>query len=291
MAAVRSPSVDTERVPVTGGVRVAVDRWDGEPGRRPFLLVHGLASNARLWDGVVARLRELGHPVATVDQRGHGRSDKPDAGYDMGTVAADMRIVVEHLGWDRPVVAGQSWGGNVVLELAASWPAGIAGVACVDGGWIELQRRFPDWEEARDRMAPPPTAGTPRERIESYLRGAHPDWPEGGIQGALACFEVRDDGTVAPWLTLERHLLVLRGLWEHHPSSLYAEVGAPVLLVPADTGDEGWTAEKRQAVEEAEKALASCRTHWFTGDHDIHAQHPVALADLLAGGVEDGFFR
>jgi pimeloyl-ACP methyl ester carboxylesterase len=109
------------------------------------VLVHGLASNARTWDGVAARLAALGHPVAAVDQRGHGRSDKPDTGYDFATVSADLAAVVAGLGWDRPLVAGQSWGGNVVLELAVRHPSVAGGIACVDGGTLEVARRFPSW--------------------------------------------------------------------------------------------------------------------------------------------------
>ena len=74
--------MQTTRVPVADGVDLAVDTFvpDREPadGSPSFVLVHGLASNARMWDGVAARLVERGHAAATVDLRGHGRSAKPD---------------------------------------------------------------------------------------------------------------------------------------------------------------------------------------------------------------------
>src|SRR6476660_8857533 len=107
----------TRRIEVAPGVELAVRSWDGAGGR-PFLLIHGLASNAHLWDGVANRLADLGHAVTAVDQRGHGQSDKPDIGYDFTTVTDDLAAIVAALGYERPVVAGQSWGGNVVLELA-----------------------------------------------------------------------------------------------------------------------------------------------------------------------------
>jgi len=115
--------------------------------RVPFLLVHGLASNSRLWDGVARVLVGLGHPVAAVDLRGHGRSDAPEDGYDIPTVATDLITVIDVLGWSRPVAVGQSWGGNVVIELAAAHPDVLGAVAAVDGGIIELADRFATWED------------------------------------------------------------------------------------------------------------------------------------------------
>ncbi len=47
--------------------------------------------------------------------------------------------MIERLGIERPVVAGQSWGGNVVLELAARRPELVRGIVCVDGGWLRAR--------------------------------------------------------------------------------------------------------------------------------------------------------
>ncbi|MEO5964561.1 MAG: alpha/beta fold hydrolase [Candidatus Limnocylindrales bacterium] len=287
----------TQRVPVAAEVEVAVDTW-GPVGvsssavdQAPFLLVHGLASNARMWDGVAARLAEREHAVATVDLRGHGRSSKPDGPYDMATVADDVAAVIGALGWDRPVVAGQSWGGNVVLELAHRHPDVVRGIVCVDGGWLEPCAAFPSWEACRDRLAPPRLAGLHRDDIEGYIRSAHPDWPETGIAGTLANFEVRPDGTITPWLTFDRHIAVLRGMWDHRPSDIYAGIPVPVLLVPADTGAGEQAQQKREGVALAAASLPNAHVRWFTADHDIHAQHPVELADVMLELTADGFFE
>ncbi len=159
-----------EHVRVTDEVTLAVRRHDGD--RRPFLLVHGLASNARLWDGVADHLAAAGHAVVAVDQRGHGQSSKPDQGYDFATVVADLVALMHALDLDRPVVAGQSWGGNVVLELAARHPDRAHAVALVDGGWIHLGDRFAEWAECEALMRPPPLAGTQYSRIAAAIRAA-----------------------------------------------------------------------------------------------------------------------
>lgn len=275
---------EERRVEVAPGVSLHVVDHPGEG--QAHLLVHGLASNLALWDGVAGLLAGQGHRVVAVDLRGHGRSDKPDDGYDMGTVAADVAALIEALELDRPWVAGQSWGGNVVVELAWSRPELVSGIACVDGGWIELRDRFADWDACRRQLTPPPTTGMTAAALEAGLRSAHQDWPEAGIQGVLACFEVRPDGTVAPWLTLDRHLAVLRGLWQHRPSSRYGEIEVPVLLVPAHRvgGNDFGT---RPAVEKAEAGLAHSRTVWIEGDHDLHAQLPDQVVAALLSAAEN----
>jgi pimeloyl-ACP methyl ester carboxylesterase len=213
-------------------------------------------------------------------------------------VAGDLAALIGQLGIERPVVAGQSWGGNVVLELAARHPELVRGLACVDGGWFEPSRDFADWDACRTALAPPRLAGRRLDEIEGYMRSAHPDWPESGILGVLANFEVRADGTVAPWLSFDHHIKVLHGMWEHHPSELYAGLAVPVLLAPADggraeAGDEAGDdriSRKRRDVEAAATIIPKVRVRWFTGDHDIHAQHPVELAAAMHDLCTDGFF-
>ncbi len=280
-------------VSASDGVGVHVRCWDGVADATPFLLVHGLSSNALLWAEVASVLAGEGHRVVALDQRGHGRSDKPDDGYDFATVTADLRAVVQSCGLRRPIVVGQSWGGNVVLELAWRWPALVRGVACVDGGWIELARQFPRWSDCAAALSPPPLDGLSRTEVERRLRAVHPDWPEPGIRATLGNFEHRPDGSVGPWLTRARHRQILRALWEHRPSERYEEVRAPVLLVPARS-DERWQdhvgREVGREVGAAEGSLPVSRTRWMTGDHDLHAQQPGALAAVLLEAAGDGFF-
>ena len=293
LAATVDPVHEFHAIP--SGVELHVLRWTPpdsvEPTGRSWMLTHGLASNAQLWDGVARRLAARGHLVITVDQRGHGRSSKPDDGYDVANCADDLALLIAELGLDRPAVAGQSWGGNVVLELGHRHPDLVAAIACVDGGFIDLSNAFPKWENCAEALAPPKLTGTPVATMQGWLDRSSADWPAEGRAGTMANFEVRDDGTIAPWLTFERHLTVLRGLWEHRPSEAYPGVRVPALLIPADTGDVSWTTSKRQAVDDAVRALPNGRAHWFSpAHHDVHAQQPVAVAALLHDALTDPTF-
>jgi pimeloyl-ACP methyl ester carboxylesterase len=274
---------------VDEGVMLSVVPWSLEGNGTPVVLVHGLASNARLWDGVAADLARRGHPVIAVDQRGHGLSSKPDGGYDFTTVTRDLHRLVSQLGWGRPLFAGQSWGGNVVLDLAVRHPRALSGLVLVDGGTIELSARFADWPTCEAALAPPALNGTPFPQVESWIRTNHPDWPEEGIQGTLANLEVLGDGTVRPWLSRQHHMQILGHLWEHHPRQLYPRVEVPVVLAMAeDPSNQRWMAGKRDEVASAMTALPRATVHWIEGDHDLHAQHPKLVADLIHDGCEGG---
>jgi pimeloyl-ACP methyl ester carboxylesterase len=256
-------------------VEVAVDVWPGDSDKVPFLLVHGLASNARLWDGVASALVGRGHPVAAVDQRGHGRSGKPDAGYDFATVVADLLAVIKALDWDRPVVVGQSWGGNVVVELGIAHPDAVRAIATVDGGVRDMRARIPQWEDCARLLAPPVLEGMPFVEIDAAVRKRHPDWPEAGIEGTLANFEVRDDGTVAPWLTRDRHMQILRHLWELPVTERLPLLHVPALFILAQGDDV-------HAPPDVAVPAPGSDVRWLVGDHDLHAQHPDEVAGLLA---------
>ena len=268
------------RLPVRDGtvLRALHHPAAGATGGIPVLLVHGLASNCRLWDGPARHLAELGHDVIALDLRGHGLSDKPDHGYSVPEVARDVVDIIEVLSrdnppWRRPLVIGQSWGGNIVIEIAARHAEAVRGVVAVDGGTIELSRAFPDWEECRRALAPPRLAGMEAERLRAFVRGAHRDWSDEAIEGTMANMEHFDDGTIAPWLSFDRHMMILESLYHHRPSTRYGSITAPALLVPADTGSVEWTHDKRIAVE---PLTAPARA----------ATSQVAVKAIVSGGVQ-----
>jgi pimeloyl-ACP methyl ester carboxylesterase len=176
-----------------------------------------------------------------------------------------------------------------VLELAARHPAAVRGVACVDGGLIELSRAFPDWGTCAEALAPPRLDGMPAVELEARIRAGHPDWSDAAIGATMANFEILPDGTVSPRLTRERHMRILRAMWEHSPWAALGSAAAPVLLCPADTGDAGWTAGKRAACERAVASRPGVAVRWFSpSDHDIHLQHPAELAGVLHDATLDG---
>lgn len=269
---------------MTGGVQLHTIRH-GDPHPVRFVLVHGLASAASLWDGVGAALAGRGHGSIAVDLRGHGESPRPEDGFDFPTVVGDLLPIFRSDGrsgrvfrGDRPLVAvGQSYGGNVVVELAAAHPDLVRAVACVDGGAIDLRDRFASLDDALMAMRPPYELfeGITVAEEEAHLRRMHPDWPESGIRGALAVNEPLADGTIRSRLGWSRHQQLIRAMWDSPPSRLWPAIEVPVLFLIAST-------MMRSAVEKAVATLPDGRAVWLEGaDHDVHAQKPELVAELL----------
>jgi pimeloyl-ACP methyl ester carboxylesterase len=274
------------RVAVADGVRLRVRHRPGT--RRPaFVLVHGMGSNARVWDAAASRLAARHHPTYAVDLRGHGESDAPDEGHDIATAAADLAAVASALGLTGAVVAGHSWGGAVALRLAAEHPAFVGGLALVDGGWVDMTGFVPQrMRRLRDTASlwlARHEAGTAAEARAS-LRKVHPRWSDSAIEAELAGMRAGPDGLLSQPLS-ERHLMsIIESVWNERPDRLYPLVTVPVMLLPA-IQRESMTGERqtREWVGSAEAALPRATVRWYLdADHYIHCEHPERLAgDLL----------
>jgi len=288
LAATLTPGVDA--MLAVRNQQLHIRQWPG--ALRTVVLVHGLASNCMTWEATACALSAAGHAVVSVDQRGHGRSSKPEGGYGFDDVTGDLHELIQQLGLDRPIVAGQSWGGNVVLDFAARHPAAVSGIVLVDGGFIDLQAKpGATWESISLQLTPPALAGIPRAAMQARMQLVHANWSAAGVQHQLANFETLADGTIRPWLTLERHMLILRALWEQRVGKIYPQVTAPVLLLAAEEVSRERLVQKRAEVAAASALLRSCQVHWFADtDHDIHVQRPHETAALILQALASGFF-
>jgi pimeloyl-ACP methyl ester carboxylesterase len=278
-------STPTDRAVPGDGLTLHARDWGGSG--RPVVLLHGLASNARIWDGVASRLAGAGLRVVALDQRGHGSSDQPSSGYDFATVVRDLEAALAALGLERPVLVGHSWGANVALQLAAGRPGAVAGLALVDGAltgvaaWAGATR-----EEARRRLAPPRFAvplGDWLARAGRFDAGgpAGQTWVRDYLRAGV---EVDDQGVARSRFHFDNHMQVVDALWDQRPEALFPLVDRPVLLCVAGDPDDGELAGvKRDAAARAVALFPSATLTWFEDTmHDIPLQRPVELAAELA---------
>ena len=87
----------------------------------PLLLVHGWPETWYAWRLLMPALAR-DFQVIAVDQRGMGLSDKPEAGYDTGTLARDLVALMDALGHRRFALVGHDTGFAIGYALAAVHP-------------------------------------------------------------------------------------------------------------------------------------------------------------------------
>ena len=72
----------------------------------------------------------------TAELRGHGESDKPQQSYSIEGFAEDLVWLCTRQQITKPVIVGQSMGGNMALEIAARYPEFPAGLVLLDSGVV-----------------------------------------------------------------------------------------------------------------------------------------------------------
>lgn len=106
-------------------------RRRGAASKPRIVLIHSLALDGSVWDGVVARLQDQAD-LLVYDCRGHGASDRKVMDYTPALFADDLADLMDHVGWRDAVVAGCSMGGCVAQAFAGAYPVRTKGLALID---------------------------------------------------------------------------------------------------------------------------------------------------------------
>ena len=109
--------------------------------RAPVLLVQGLGGEKNSWNLQRAALA-LRHRTIALDNRGAGRSDKPDGKYNLEEMADDAIAVLDAAGIENAHVVGLSMGGAISQIIALKHPNRVRSLtlvatACRNHAWRE----------------------------------------------------------------------------------------------------------------------------------------------------------
>ena len=247
----------------------------GEP---TFVLVHGLASTRRIWDLVLPFLSRE-HKVIAFDLRGHGESEKPDDGYALEDLCDDVDELLRRYGVTRPILVGHSAGANLVLRHAVTRRSARA-VVLLDGALVEMHEHL-SWEDARVRLAPPPDDA---HRIEKFVREGWPEVPNSSllVDVRRSLFEYGKGGEVRQRLTPERHLRILRSLWEQDVHAELARLECPALVIACRSPRDGEWAPRKAFAAARLRRLGHLRVMWFEDSiHDVPVQRPREVAEAI----------
>lgn len=266
-----------------------------------LLLLHGLASNQRIWELIAPQLSKH-NKLVTIDQRGHGKSDKPDVGYDFKTIAKDAIDIIKQLDLQNPIILGHSWGGNVAVEIASHYPEHIKGICLVDGGLIEISK-IPNNTLAKSLidMAPPVWDGVQKNDIVCRLNSR--DWGEQDETSqnanltdiALSNFIISESGEVKSRLSRNNHIQIIKELWGHKPSQLFDKIKCPTLILNArnnNSESHPHHAVRMALISEALTKISKSKSIWLENSiHDVPLQKPELITTILNRHIQKGFFE
>ena len=119
----------TERTVSTNGVDLHV--LDAGPADGPVVvLAHGFPELAYSWRHQIPALADAGYRVLAPDQRGYGRSSKPEAitDYDIVHLTDDLLGLLDDVDAESATFVGHDWGSMVVWQMALLHPDRVDGV-------------------------------------------------------------------------------------------------------------------------------------------------------------------
>ena len=102
-----------------------------QPEAPRVALVHSLALDRSIWNGVIAQLAGSTH-LLTYDCRGHGQSSPIAMKYTAELFARDLAELLHHVGWPTATVGGCSMGGCVSQAFAAKYPERTQSACLID---------------------------------------------------------------------------------------------------------------------------------------------------------------
>jgi pimeloyl-ACP methyl ester carboxylesterase len=99
----------------------------------PIVFLHPFSTNGYIWYFQTFSFARTNQCVV-IDERGHGRSDKPPQGYAIKEMAADVVAVLDELKIEKAVLVGNSIGGMIVMQFNLDYPERVVGNVIVSSG-------------------------------------------------------------------------------------------------------------------------------------------------------------
>ena len=134
-------------------------------GQRVVFL-HGLMAFSANWRKIANRIEDQ-YQCLIYDQRGHGRSFKPESDYSLATLAEDLNKITDELGWTEFNLVGHSMGGRVAMVFAAKYPQKVKTLCIEDVGAENLPESLRYYERMQNIL---PTPFASKDSMKSFFK-------------------------------------------------------------------------------------------------------------------------
>ena len=247
-----------------------------------LLLIHGLSSSAYLWEPITKKFNNHDLNIYALDLRGHGLSDKPDGEYSLSQLSQDVKSFIIQKKLENIIVVGQSMGADLGVILSSEKNSKIVGCVCIDGGAIDLKQKYRDWDNCFDKLKPPMLDGEDKDSLMKRWKRYKTDWPQEALDSQMNIFEIDSENKIKKRLSLENHMKIVRSIWENKPYFYLNSLEVPILFILVN-----FSLNYKKIVN---KNL-NIKQVKLEGDHDIHAQKPDIVSDIIVSAIQENFFE
>jgi 2-(acetamidomethylene)succinate hydrolase len=265
---------DSRRVDV-GGLSLNIR----ERGEGPLMLFcHGITANSAVFGDLTSHLSKRFRTVA-IDQRGHGRSDKPAVGYSADDYAKDIANLIHALNRGPAIIVGHSLGSRNGVTAAAKYPELVRSVVAIDfTPYIET--------EVLDSLESRVNAGDQLFKdlftVEAYLAARYPKIPLNAIKVRAESGYQGVEGGFRPLASAAAMTQTVAGLRADLVPA-FRDVTKPVLIVRG--------AESKLVSEAALQKTSQLRPDLPVvvvpgADHYVHEEAPEIVLRAISNFVD-----
>jgi esterase len=249
----------------------------GEWGKTPLVCLHGLMGFAGNWGKMWPHFQKE-RQILVLDQRGHGKSPKPPAGYAPDDYASDLKNLLSLLGWKKIHLLGHSMGGRVAMHFAARYPELVQTLILEDSG-AEARKDRLDWIQNLLKSVPTPFPN--REAAKMFFDTHFEKDPMVG--GFLHANLVSlDDGSM-DWKFFPPGMIetIAKGRILD-AMDLFSKLVLPILIVRGERSEEFLQDE----AERMAKAAQNAELVVIAGaGHLVHAEKPEAFSNAVSAFI------
>ena len=240
--------------------------------RHPIVFLHGLMGFSANWGKIWPKF-QTEHSILVLDQRGHGKSFKPD-GYSPTDYANDLKDLLDKLGWSNAHIVGHSMGGRVALRLCSLFPHLAKSLVMEDSGTNANPDRI-NW--IQNLLGSIPTPFSHREMAKTFFSERFKNEP---MLGSFlhANLEMKTDGTF-DWRFHKPGMIETICKGRAVEANLeFKQLNIPILLVRGGRSVEFPEAEA--------KSMQALNTHSELATipdagHFVHAEKPDEFCQIL----------
>lgn len=153
--------------------------WGGTG--KPLLFLTGLGHSAHIYDDLAPKFVDE-FRVLALTWRGHGKSERPETGYDVDTLTEDVRQFLDAMKIERVTLVGHSMAGEELTRFAGLYPERVDRLVYLDAAY---DRTDPSFRASRGKapdvfalLTPTPQDRASIDALRNFSRKTRGGWSE-----------------------------------------------------------------------------------------------------------------